>query len=34
LTNPQESGIITKVVKGSNTVNFEIDESGKVQITN
>ena len=31
-TNPQESGIIAKVVSGSNTMNFDIDESGKVTI--
>jgi hypothetical protein len=33
LTNPQESGIFAKVDRGSNTMNFEIDESGNVQIT-
>jgi hypothetical protein len=31
-TNPQESGIIAKVERGSNTMNFDIDESGKVVI--
>jgi hypothetical protein len=31
-TNPQESGIIAKVEPGSNTMNFDIDESGKVVI--
>jgi hypothetical protein len=33
LTNPQESGIIAKVDPGSQTMNFEIDETGTVQIT-
>jgi hypothetical protein len=33
LTNPQESGIIAKVERGSQTMNFEIDESGEVRIT-
>jgi hypothetical protein len=32
-TNPEESGIIAKVESGSNTMNFEIDETGKVTIT-
>lgn len=32
-TNPQESGIFAKVDRGSNTMNFEIDESGNVRIT-
>jgi hypothetical protein len=32
LSNPQESGIIAKVERGSNTINFDIDESGKVVI--
>jgi hypothetical protein len=31
-SNPQESGIIAKVERGSNTLNFDIDESGKVII--
>lgn len=31
-TNPQESGIIAKVEPGSNTMNFDIDDSGKVII--
>jgi len=31
-TNPQESGIITKVERGSNTMNFDIDDSGNVTI--
>jgi hypothetical protein len=31
-TNPQESGIIAKVEPGSNTMNFDIDDSGKVTI--
>jgi len=31
-TNPQESGIITKVERGSNTMNFDIDEAGNVTI--
>jgi hypothetical protein len=31
-TNPQESGIIAKVDSGSNTMNIDIDESGKVTI--
>jgi hypothetical protein len=31
-TNPQESGIIAKVEPGSNVMNFDIDESGKVVI--
>jgi hypothetical protein len=33
LTNPQESGIMAKVERGSQTINFEIDESGQVRIT-
>jgi hypothetical protein len=33
LTNPQESGIIANVEPGSQTMNFEIDESGQVRIT-
>jgi hypothetical protein len=32
LTNPQESGIIAKVERGSNTMNFDIDGSGNVTI--
>jgi hypothetical protein len=32
LSNPQESGIIAKVESGSNTFNFEIDESGRVLV--
>jgi hypothetical protein len=31
-SNPQESGIIAKVERGSNTLTFEIDESGKVTV--
>jgi hypothetical protein len=31
-TNPQESGIIAKVVPGSQTMNFDIDDSGNVTI--
>jgi hypothetical protein len=31
-TNPQESGIIAKVEGGSNTMNFDIDDSGNVTI--
>ena len=31
-TNPQESGIIAKVESGSNTMNFDIDDSGNVMI--
>lgn len=31
-SNPRESGIIAKVERGSNTFNFDIDESGNVQI--
>ena len=31
-TNPQESGIIAKVEPGSQTMNFDIDESGNVSI--
>jgi len=34
LVNPQESGIIAKVERGSNVMNFEIDEIGKVTISN
>ena len=30
--NPQESGIIAKVEPGSNTMNFDIDDSGNVSI--
>jgi hypothetical protein len=33
-TNPAESGIIAKVQSGSNTMNFEIDDSGNVAVTN
>jgi hypothetical protein len=33
LINPEESGIIAKVERGSNTMNFEIDETGKVTIS-
>jgi hypothetical protein len=32
-TNPQESGIIAKVESGSQTMNFDIDDSGNVTIT-
>jgi hypothetical protein len=32
-TNPEESGIIAKVDSGSNTMNIDIDDSGKVTIT-
>ena len=32
-TNPQESGIIAKVEPGSNTMNFDIDDSGNVMIS-
>jgi hypothetical protein len=32
-SDPRESGIITRVESGSNTMNFEIDESGNVRIT-
>jgi hypothetical protein len=32
LSDPRESGIIAKVESGSNTINFDIDESGKVVI--
>ena len=32
-TNPQESGIIAKVEPGSQTMNFDIDDSGNVTIT-
>jgi hypothetical protein len=31
-TNPQESGIIAKVVPGPNTMNFDFDASGNVTI--
>ena len=31
-TNPQESGIIAKVESGSNTMNFDIDDSGNVVV--
>jgi hypothetical protein len=31
-SNPQESGIITKVESGSNRMNFEIEENGQVRI--
>jgi hypothetical protein len=31
--NPEESGIIAKVEPGSNTMNFDIDDSGNVVIT-
>jgi hypothetical protein len=33
LADPKESGIIAKVERGSHVMNFEIDESGNVQIT-
>jgi hypothetical protein len=33
LTNPQESGIIAKVERGSQTINFDIDESGQTRIS-
>ncbi|GAC1471442.1 MAG: hypothetical protein NVSMB9_17610 [Isosphaeraceae bacterium] len=32
LVNPEESGIVAAVQSGSNTFNFEIDESGNVKI--
>ncbi len=32
LVNPQESGIIAKVESGSNTLNFDTDDSGNVTI--
>jgi hypothetical protein len=31
-SNPEESGIIAKVSRGSNTMNIEIDEAGNVRI--
>jgi hypothetical protein len=31
-TNPEESGIIAKVEPGSNTMDFDVDDSGKVTI--
>ena len=33
LSNPNDSGISTKVESGSNTLNFEIDEDGQVKIS-
>jgi hypothetical protein len=32
LSNPQESGVSVKVERGSNTLNFEIDENSQVKV--
>jgi hypothetical protein len=33
LSNPNESGVVAKVERGSNTLNFDIDENGQVKMS-
>lgn len=34
LSDPNQSGVVVKIERGSNTVNFEISEDGQVKVSN